>query len=172
MNQPGTELRIRRMTRTDLDPVIGIAESLKDAPHWPRSAYLAALESEAAPLRIALLAEESAGGVIAGFAVASRRLAQAELESIVVAPAFQRRGVAWRLFGALAAELAAAQAHEMILETRASNQPALGFYRRLGFVETGHRTRYYHDPIEDAILMRLGLEDSVPDPAGHGCCDG
>jgi ribosomal-protein-alanine N-acetyltransferase len=157
MNPLGAELRIRRMTRADLDQVIEIAENLKEAPHWPRSAYLAALDPEAAPQRIALLAEEPVAGAIAGFVVASLLLAQAELESIVVAPAFQRHGVAWRLFGALAAELAAAQAKEIVLETRASNQPALGFYRRLGFVETGHRRRYYSDPVEDAILMRLGL---------------
>jgi ribosomal-protein-alanine N-acetyltransferase len=156
MNPLGAELRIRRMTRADLDQVIEIAESLKEAPHWPRSAYLAALDPEASPQRIALLAEPAAR-VIAGFAVASLLLGQAELESIVVAPAFQRRGVAWRLFGALVAELAAAQAKKIVLETRASNQPALGLYRRLGFVETGHRTRYYSDPVEDAILMRLGL---------------
>jgi ribosomal-protein-alanine N-acetyltransferase len=160
------------MTRADLDWVIEIAESLKEAPHWPRSAYLAALDSEAAPLRIALLAEEPAAGVIAGFAVASLLLTQAELESIVVAPAFQRRGVARRLFAELAVELGRAQANEIILELRASNQPALGFYRRLGFVETGHRTRYYHDPVEDAILMRLVLEGSAPGLVGHGCCDG
>jgi ribosomal-protein-alanine N-acetyltransferase len=157
MNPLGAELRIRRMTKADLDQVIELAESLKEAPNWSRSAYLAALDPEAVPLRIALLAEGPAAGVIAGFAVASLLLAQAELESIVVAPAFQRHGVAWRLFGALAAELAAAQAKEIVLETRASNQPALGFYRRLGFVETGHRRRYYSDPVEDAILMRLGL---------------
>jgi ribosomal-protein-alanine N-acetyltransferase len=157
MNPPGPELRIRRMTRADLDQVIEIAESLKEAPHWPRTAYLAALEPEAVPLRIALLAEEPVAGVIAGFAVASLRLAQAELESIVVAPAFQRRGVARRLFSALAAELATAHANEIVLETRASNHPALGLYRRLGFVETGRRPRYYRDPVEDAILMRLGL---------------
>jgi ribosomal-protein-alanine N-acetyltransferase len=157
MNPPGPELRIRRMTRADLDQVIEIADSLKEAPHWPHTAYLAALEPEAVPLRIALLAEEPVAGVIAGFAVASLRLAQAELESIVVAPAFQRRGVARRLFSALAAELATAHANEIVLETRASNHPALGLYRRLGFVETGRRPRYYRDPVEDAILMRLGL---------------
>ncbi len=52
---------------------------------------------------------------------------------------------------------------EVILEVRASNQPALGLYRRLGFVETGRRPGYYMDPpepAEDAVLMRLGLEGS------------
>jgi len=55
MNPPGPELRIRRMTRADLDQVIEIAESLKEAPTglvrptWPRW-------SPSCPLRIALLA--------------------------------------------------------------------------------------------------------------------
>jgi [ribosomal protein S18]-alanine N-acetyltransferase len=40
---------------------------------------------------------------------------------------------------------------------RASNRAALAFYRCAGFVETGTRRAYYVDPVEDAVLMRLGL---------------
>jgi ribosomal-protein-alanine N-acetyltransferase len=145
------------MTPPDLDRVMEIAESLKDAPQWPRSAYLAALEPEAAPRRIALVAEEPAAGVVAGFAVASLLPPEAELEIIAVAPAAQRHGVAVRLFEALIAEFYTAYIKGIMLEVRATNQPALQLYRRLGFVETGRRPRYYHDPVADAILMRLGL---------------
>jgi ribosomal-protein-alanine N-acetyltransferase len=42
-----------------------------------------------------------------------------------------------------------------MLEVRASNHPAIGLYRRLGFAETGRRKRYYRDPMEDAVQMRL-----------------
>jgi ribosomal-protein-alanine N-acetyltransferase len=143
------------MTPADLDEVIKISSSLKSAPQWPRSAFLSALDPEAAPLRIAFVAEKPVG--LAGFAVASLLESQAELELIAVAPAHQRRGLALRLFAALAAELRTARAKELILEARASNQPALALYRRLGFVETGRRTRYYQSPAEDALLMRLWL---------------
>jgi [ribosomal protein S18]-alanine N-acetyltransferase len=155
---------VRRMTRVDLDRAIEIAASLKEAPHWPRAAYLAALDPEGAPRRIALVAELStscAGSLppepaaVAGFAVASLLPPQAELETIAVASTMQRHGLARRLFDALTAELRAARADEILLEARASNGPALGLYRRLGFTETGRRTRYYHDPVEDAVLMRL-----------------
>jgi ribosomal-protein-alanine N-acetyltransferase len=44
-----------------------------------------------------------------------------------------------------------------MLEVRASNQAALGFYRGQGFRETGRRPRYYADPEEDAVLMLLNL---------------
>jgi ribosomal-protein-alanine N-acetyltransferase len=114
------------------------------------------LEPEAAPPRIALTAE-APDGTVAGFAVASLLPPQAELELIAVAPELQRRGLALKLFAALADELRLAQAEEVILEARASNHPALALYRRLGFLETGRRPRYYGEPVEDAVLMRFLL---------------
>ena len=71
--------------------------------------------------------------------------------------AAQRHGLARRLFAELAAELGWAKITEILLEVRASNDSALGLYRCLGFVETGRRPRYYQDPVEDAVLMRLRL---------------
>ena len=156
MNRP-LLIRVRRMTQADLDQVIAIEQSLAAAPHWPRTAYLTALDPEATPRRIALVAEEATSGHTAGFIVASLLPPQSELETLAVAPHFQRRGVAVTLFAALAAELRQAGITEMILELRASNQPALSLYWRLGFVETGRRTRYYVDPVEDAVLMSLSL---------------
>lgn len=148
---------IRRMTPADLDQVMQVAESLKEAPQWPRSAYLAALDPAAAPPRIALVVDGPAAGMVAGFAVASLLPPEAELEIIAVAPTAQRRGLARQLFFSLAAELRTAEVFGIMLEVRATNQPALELYRRLGFEETGRRPRYYHDPVEDAILMRLRL---------------
>jgi len=159
MNSPAAEARIRPMTPADLDRVMEIAASLREAPRWPRGVYLAALNPESTPKRIALVAEESEG-VVAAFAVACRIGPEAELEAIAVSRGSQRRGVARQLFAALAGELRLAQAAEVDLEVRASNRPALSFYRSLGFEETGRRPRYYLDPAEDAILMRLQLEPS------------
>jgi ribosomal-protein-alanine N-acetyltransferase len=62
-----------------------------------------------------------------------------------------------RLFAALAVELSAAAATSVHLEVRSSNAPALAFYAALGFEEVGRRPRYYADPVEDALLLRLGL---------------
>jgi ribosomal-protein-alanine N-acetyltransferase len=164
MNLAFTAARIRRMTPADLERVTEIAGSLKEAPQWPRAAFERALDPEAQPERIALVAE--AMGQVAGYAVASLLPPEAELEIVAVASAGQRHGLARRLFAELAIELAAARITEVNLEVRASNQPALGLYRRLGFAETGRRVRYYHDPVEDAALMRLRLDD-FPSSAGH-----
>jgi ribosomal-protein-alanine N-acetyltransferase len=206
-----TGVRVRRMTPADLDRVMEIAESLKEAPQWPRAAFERALDPKAQPRRIAVVAEGIAktegrfpevlpsgaeapvdsaglmrglkppppsgssssassaageGGEVVGFAVASLLPPEAELETIAVASTAQRHGLARRLFAELAAEIGAAQITEVFLEVRASNQPALGLYRRLGFTETGCRVRYYHDPVEDAVLMRLRI--GAIDPTSPG----
>jgi ribosomal-protein-alanine N-acetyltransferase len=157
--------RIRRMTAEDLDRVMEIAASLRHAPFWPREAYKAALDQDAAPRRIALVTDGGQAGKVVGLAVASLIPPQAELETIAVDTHFQGCGLARGLFAELAGRLARAGATEIHLEVRASNQPALGLYRRLGFVETGRRPGYYVDPPEPAeyaVLMRLGLEGFEP----------
>lgn len=149
---------VRPMCGMDLQEVTELAGSLKDAPQWPHSAYLTALDKDAAQRRIALVAQGPEPEFrLMGFAVASLLPPEAELETIAVGAEFQRRGVARKLFALLAYELRAAQIAEVLLEVRASNQAALALYRRLGFVETGCRPRYYQSPAEDAVLMRLRL---------------
>jgi len=162
-----SEIEIRRMTVADLDRVLAISNRLPQAPHWPQSAWLNAINSQfepkSSPHRIALVAADSQLGTILGFAVASIVPPQAELETMAVVPERQRLGLGERIFQALAAELGAAGVREFVLEVRASNLPALAFYQALGFVKNGLRPGYYTEPIEDAILMRLPLAQSCED---------
>jgi len=148
-------LSIRPMTAEDVDSVLAMAAATPQAPHWPRAAYLTALDAQAAPRRIALVAECRSG--IAAFAVASLVGAQTELESIVVAASLRRQGVARRLLAALVEELKRLGGAELLLEVRASNQPALELYGSCGFQPIALRSRYYIDPVEDAVLMKARL---------------
>lgn len=154
MSSPAGEIAIRRMAAADLPRVMEIAAGLEHAPHYPHSIWLGLLDPEARPLRIALVAVDSADQVL-GFAVASLLPPQAEVETVAVAAAHQRRGIARRLLLSLLTELGAAGIRELWLEVRASNAPAIALYRSLGFGETGRRPRYYADPVEDALLMGL-----------------
>ena len=151
-----SSVRIRSMMAADLDRVVEIAAALDDAPQWPRRVYESVLASSS-PRRIALIAEDLGSGLAVGFVVASLIAPEAEVETIVVAAGFQRRGVARRLFEAMADDLGRSQVREVLLEVRRSNVAAQGFYRSVGFVEEGRRPGYYADPIEDAVLMRLRL---------------
>ena len=186
MNSDADEIRVRRMSVADIDRVYMIAWSRKHAPKWTKMAYLSALKADAAPRRIALVAEdfgegnmkllvdwkapdfvelpatpvpdgEQKSGRVVGFAIASLVPPQAELETIVIAAAEQRRGIGRRLMTAMSDELSAAAVSEALLEVRASNQRALEFYRSMGWKETGRRPRYYADPEEDAVLMSLAV---------------
>lgn len=158
MKPQAPQVQVRRMSPADLDRVLEIAASLRDAPHWPASAYAAAMDQENQPRRIALVAMDEGSNSPAGFLVAGVLAPEAELESIAVALPFQRLGLGGLLLRELAEELRKGQVREVFLEVRASNRMALGFYRAQGFEETGRRTGYYADPGEDAVLMRLKLD--------------
>ncbi|HEY1902880.1 MAG TPA: ribosomal protein S18-alanine N-acetyltransferase [Terracidiphilus sp.] len=149
------------MSASDLERVLKIAGNLRQAPQWPASAYLKALDCENAPRRIALVAAEAESNTLAGFLVARVLGPEAELETIAVAAEGQRQGVGGRLLRALVEELRTERVSELILEVRDSNDAALVFYRAHGFEETGRRFRYYADPEEDAILMRLRMESGI-----------
>jgi ribosomal-protein-alanine N-acetyltransferase len=146
------------MTTADLDSVLAVARSLPYAPQWPRSAYQTAFNPECRPRRIALVAQDLASSAMAGFVVASFIPPDAELETIAVAAELQRRGLARQLFQAMVDELHLARIASLVLEVRASNRPARALYDSLGFTQTGLRPRYYADPVEDAILMKLKLD--------------
>lgn len=148
---------IRPLMPADLDRVIAIAQSLKEAPQWSRGAYAAMLDPEAQPRRVALVAETTGSGVVA-FVIASLIPPQAELEIIAVAAESQRHGLARQLYSALVSELINSHVTEVQLEVRASNQPALALYRALGFRQTGCRPRYYAEPEEDALLLQLSID--------------
>jgi ribosomal-protein-alanine acetyltransferase len=144
------------LTAADLDRVTEIGMSVSQAPHWARWGYEAILDPEF-PNRLALVVEARATSEIVGFAVAGVLPPQAELESIVVSPAEQRRGIGRELIFAMNEELRKAGVHEVLLEVRSSNQAALDFYQSMGWMGTGRRPRYYADPEEDAVLMSLRL---------------
>ena len=157
MSSAASAVRVRPMCVADLDRVLELAASLPEAPHWPLAAYRSAIDPANTPQRIALAAADLKDETPAGFLVARLLPPEAELETIVVAAHAQRHGLGRLLLAALRENLRAAQVTELILEVRASNRVALGFYGAHGFEETGRRPRYYADPEDDAVLMRVKL---------------
>ena len=91
--------------------------------------------------------------------IVSRVLDEAHLLNIAVAPAFQRRGLAWALLRHLQDTCIARDTSVIYLEVRASNTPARELYTRFGYQQTGTRKAYYRTEggREDAILMMQTL---------------
>jgi [ribosomal protein S18]-alanine N-acetyltransferase len=156
MNDGTTAVRIRPMSAEDVPRVLEIADGLAGAPKWAKSIYVAAIDAQNRPRRIALVAT-GPGDVGVGFAIASLIPPEAELESIAVSGKWQRAGIGRLLVEDLKRMLTSVQVTELVLEVRCSNRSAIGFYESLGFQASGRRPGYYADPKEDATLMRLGV---------------
>jgi ribosomal protein S18 acetylase RimI-like enzyme len=82
----------------------------------------------------------------------------AELESVVVSASARRAGIGRALCRAVFDWSHSQDATEVVLEVRASSSAAIALYASLGFTLTARRPRYYQDPADDALLMRLPLQ--------------
>jgi [ribosomal protein S18]-alanine N-acetyltransferase len=83
------------------------------------------------------------------------------INTLAVAPAARRRGLATAMLRHVMAEAVASGVTKATLEVRASNTAALGLYQQLGFQIAATRPGYYAKPPEDAlILWREGLDAS------------
>ena len=152
-----SDFQLRPLAAQDLERVAAIAARLPEAPHWPPSAYREVLDPAAAARRLCLALEQSPCGELLGFAIVRIVAAEAELETIAIAPEQQRKGFGRRLLAGLLERLRAAQVTEVTLEVRCSNASAIALYKNAGFIQSGKRKSYYADPVEDALLMTLPL---------------
>ncbi len=81
----------------------------------------------------------------------------ADILNVCVAPAARRRGVAEALMRELEARLAPNGIEKITLEVRASNEPAIRLYEKLGYTQVGVRKGYYEKPREDALILQKKL---------------
>ena len=83
------------------------------------------------------------GGKLIGFIMSRLVEDEAEILSIAVASARQRRGLAARLLNLHLGRLAAFSARTVFLEVDENNKPAIRLYDRAGFYEISRRANYY-----------------------------
>ena len=77
-----------------------------------------------------------------------------DMMNVAVHPDHRRRGVGRQLIEELILQLKAQGSECLTLEVRASNESAKALYFGLGFAEVGRRKNYYHNPKEDALILR------------------
>ncbi|WP_234793113.1 ribosomal protein S18-alanine N-acetyltransferase [Streptococcus equinus] len=86
---------------------------------------------------------------IVGFLAISQLAGELEITNIAIKKAYQGHG--------LGSQLLANLDHvdfPIFLEVRASNAPAQALYKKFDFDIIGKRKQYYHEPVEDAIIMK------------------
>jgi [ribosomal protein S18]-alanine N-acetyltransferase len=84
--------------------------------------------------------------------------ATGEVLNLAVAPEFRRRGIGGALLDAGLAAFRRRKVDEVFLEVRESNIEAQALYIGHGFRPVGQRSAYYRNPREDALVLRLAME--------------
>lgn len=90
---------------------------------------------------------------LAGYLIYADPSDEAELHRIAVLPEYRRQGLARKLMSEMLRRTEEKQA-PVFLEVRAGNEPAVRLYEAFSFTKLDVRKKYYHDPDEDALIMK------------------
>ena len=93
------------------------------------------------------------GEEVIGFLAVQENLFEAEVLQIAVKGSYQGQGIASVLFAQLPTD------KEIFLEVRKSNQRAQAFYKKERMAAIAERKAYYHNPVENAIIMKREIDE-------------
>ena len=143
------------ITNMTSDHVAQIAsmEKLCFSDPWSENSIASELDNK---LSLWLVALED--GKVVGYVGSQTVLGWTDMMNIAVHPDYRRQGIAEKLVSKLVEELKVAQGENLTLEVRASNTPAISLYEKLDFQQVGLRKNYYHNPKEDALILRKEWE--------------
>jgi ribosomal-protein-alanine N-acetyltransferase len=148
-------ITIRRVEERDLDDVAAIERAVFNDP-WSRRSFVDLVDQRTVIFLVAV-----DGPSVVGYAVALIAGVESELANLAVTRLMQKQGLGKRLLNAAVDAVRDRGGQEMFLEVRESNAAAIALYTAEGFKAVGRRVRYYARPIEDAIVMRLGLKEGA-----------
>jgi ribosomal-protein-alanine N-acetyltransferase len=144
-------IAIRTLATSDVPAVLAILQQSPEAAAWSQESLLELASADPA----AWVAEHN--GVVAGILIGRIAADEFEILNTAVSGAHRRSGIGSKLLEYAMEFSRIAGCDRAYLEVRASNEPAIALYARHGFAESGRRTHYYRDPVEDALLLSLNL---------------
>lgn len=148
-------LDVRPALPDDLDELTALEQRWGDV-HWSRAQFSQELAGAQSRLRVLRL-----DGKLCGFGGYWRVADEAQVTNLVVTPEYRRLGFGMHLLSALLEEACREHCRRATLEVRATNEAACGLYRKLGFRQVGQRSRFYVNPVDDALLMEKSLEPTT-----------
>ncbi|MCC5952914.1 MAG: ribosomal protein S18-alanine N-acetyltransferase [Acidimicrobiia bacterium] len=144
------------MRRRHLRQVLRI-DGQRDGDGWSLGLFMAELER--GDERDYLVARR--GARVLGFAGMLYVVDEGHLTTLAVDDVARRQGVGSRLLAVVVRRAIDRGATALTLEVRASNEAAIGLYRRFGFAPAGVRGGYYADNGEDALIMWANGVDTL-----------
>ena len=151
---------IRRMTMQDIPEVVEIEKQCFSLP-WSEKSFEDSLTREDTIFLVCETVgdarERVALDCVAGYMGLYLSFDEASVTNVAVSPDFRKKGYGEALVTAAKDAAKAAGAESIFLEVRQSNEPARSLYKKLGFEELGIRKKFYEHPVEDAIIMKVGI---------------
>lgn len=143
---------LRPMHWSDIEAALLLEERLFPHDAWSREQFWSELAGVPASRRYVVAEDESQ---LLGYAgVYALPGADADVQTIAVAPEQHRRGIGSALLADLRRHSAELGCPWLFLEVAADNEGALEFYRQHGFGEISKRRDYY-GPGVAAVIMRV-----------------
>lgn len=130
-------------------PAVAAIEKECFSDPWSEKSIASELEN---PLSLWFVAMD--GNRVCGYVGSQTVLGESDMMNIAVSGDYRRQGIGEQLISRLIRELSKRGSHILCLEVRASNEPAIMLYEKLGFSVVGKRPGYYRHPREDALIMR------------------
>lgn len=151
---------ITGMTEHDLLEVVEIEEST-GLSRWGWAAYYSELQGNNKDLMlVARLGDANRKGVtprLAGYIVGRMGADELHINNVAVRDIYRRRGIGRALLNHILEAGKSSGVPVAFLELRAGNTAALALYEECGFRVTSRRSKYYSEPVEDALVMTIQL---------------
>ena len=130
-------------------PQIAQLEKLCFSDPWSEKS----IESELS-CRLSLWFVALEGETVVSYVGSQTVIDESDMMNIAVHPNYRRQGIAEAMIDALVNALRDKGSRALSLEVRASNDPAIALYKKIGFSQVGRRPNYYRNPREDALILR------------------
>lgn len=145
---PAQPYRLSALTEADL-PRLALLEKKCFLSPWSSAAWS---EGLAAPGAAGYVARPAGSDRLIGYVFFQVIIDEIHVLKLATAEQYRHCRIGTGLMQMVMTLAGRRRTARIILEVRQSNQPAISFYRKLGFRECGRRKDYY-DIQEDAIIM-------------------
>ncbi|MGI8467814.1 MAG: ribosomal protein S18-alanine N-acetyltransferase [Pyrinomonadaceae bacterium] len=123
---------------------------------WSYNDYLDELKREDSLGLVAQINEVPVGFLVMRLIISN---SEAELYNIGISKENRRKGIGKSLIQQAISLCGLKNIENVWLEVRQSNKNAIDFYRSVGFQIAGRRKNFYQLPCEDAVLMKLSMNN-------------
>ena len=130
-------------------PQIAELEKLCFNDPWSENSIASELDNRLSCWLVAIADDK-----VIGYVGSQTVLGETDMMNIAIHPDYRKQGIATELISALIEALNERGSHSLMLEVRASNEPAKSLYLKMGFDVVGVRKNYYRNPREDALILR------------------